>query len=257
MRTAWATSMVVCALAILASPAAPQVVEGRVLDQDNERPVGGAIVALVEEDGDERRRVLADSAGRFRIVPPEAGEYYLLAERFGYFETRSPLIAFGTEGRAAIDLLMVPRPVGLEGLEVSVEELAAQELGQLGLTPAQLGNRWIGREEIDAIAVKRDMGVILERTAQAGIQIIRPENLTIGSDNLGLCVSLQRARTAGGGGRCALIVLDGIPISPVQALDIDPSSIQSIAILDPIQASTFSGTVGGSGAVLVWTRRGG
>lgn len=240
-----------------ASSSAAQTIQGRILDQENEQPVGGAIVSLVDRDGDERTRALADSAGRFRIAPPEAGEFYLVAERFGYFETRSPLIALRTDGEAALDLMLVPEPIGIEGLEVSVEELARQELQQLGLTPAQLGNRWIGRERIDALAVKLDVGAVLERTAQANMRVIRPENLTMGSDDLGLCVSLQQARTASGRGTCALVVLDGIPITGVGALDIDPEAIESIAILEPIEASTFYGTAGGSGAVLVWTRRGG
>lgn len=262
MSTILSRFAVACLCAVVGTLAAPsavdaQTIEGRVLDQENEQPVGGAIVVLVEREGDERVRALADSVGRFRLTPPEPGEYYVVAERFGYFETRSPLIALRTEGTAALDLMLVPEPIGLEGLEVSVEELAEQELGLLGLTPAQLGNRWIGRERIDAIAVKLDMGAILERTGQANIRIIRPENLTLDSDPLGLCVSLQQARTAGGMGTCALVVLDGIPITGVGAMDIDPNAIESIAILEPIEASTFYGTAGGSGAVLVWTRRGG
>lgn len=244
-------------LVALVPGASGQTVEGRVLDQASERPVGGAIVAMVDEDGEERTRTLADSIGQFRIQPPEAGNFYLVAERFGYFETRSPLIAFRTEGHAALELMMVPEPVGLEGLEISVEDRAEQQLGLLGLTPAQLGNRWIDRNQIDAIAVKRDMGVILERTAQAGIQVLRTENLTMGSDDIGLCISQQRARTGDGRGRCSLIVLDGVPLSGVQAKALDPSAIESIAILDPVQATTLYGTLAGGGAVLVWTRRGG
>lgn len=256
----WVGLMSLLALvAVLAPPtsADAQTIQGRVLDQENEQPVGGAIVILVEREGDERVRALADSVGRFIVTPPEAGEYYVVAERFGYFETRSPLIALSTEGTAALDLLLVPEPIGLEGIEVSVEERAELELEQLGLTPRRLGNRWIGRDRIDAIPVKLDMGAVLERTAQANIRVIRPENLTLGSDPLGLCVALQQARTAGGMGTCALIVLDGVPISGVGAMDIDPEAIESIAILEPIEASTFYGTAGGSGAVLVWTRRGG
>ena len=95
----------------------------------------------------------------------------------------------------------------------------------------QLGNRWIGKEKIDAIPVKMDMGTILERTAQAGIRINRPENLTMGSDNIGLCIAFLRVRRANGGGTCALVVLDGTPMSGVGALDIDPYSIESIALL--------------------------
>ncbi len=247
----------VAILGILLCPASArgQTIIGQVLDQLSEQPVGGVIVSLIERDGEEKLRTLSDSVGRFILAPPQAGEYLLVTERFGYLETRSPLIALGMEGEAALDLMISPEPIGLEGLEVSVEEQASEELELMGFSPTSLGNRWINSEDIDAIPMKRDMGSILERTAQIGMQIVRPENLTPGSDNMGLCVSLQRARTQGRG-TCALVVLNGIPISGVQAMDIDPTAIESIAILEPIQAATFYGTIGGSGAVLVWTRRG-
>ncbi len=241
-----------------ATPAAveAQTILGRVLDQVNEEPVGGVIVALVARSGEERVRVLSDSVGRFRITPPIAGEYILRTERFGYLETTSPLIALGTAGEAALDLLINPSPIGLEGLEISVEEVAAEELSIMGLSANVLGRRWIDREQIDAIQVKRDMGVILENTSQSGIRVIRPENLTMGSENMGLCVSMQRARRAEGRGTCALVVLNGVPISGVQALNIDPDAIESVAVLIPTEAATQYGTLGGGGAVLVWTRHG-
>lgn len=251
------TAVPAALIAMLApSLTSAQTIQGRVLDQDNEQPVGGAIVALVGPEGEEHERVLADSVGRFRIAPSETGEFYLVAERFGYFETRSPLIALSTEGLATLDLMLVPEPVGIEGLEVSVEELAEEELGQFGLTPAELGNRWIDRRTIDDIPVKRDLGVILENTSQIGMQVLRPQNLRPGSDDMGLCFSLQRARTGAGMGRCAMIVLNGIPITGVAALDIDPDAVESMAVLGPTEATTFYGTSGGAGAVLVWTRRG-
>lgn len=234
-----------------------QTILGRVLDQVNEAPVGGVIVRLVERDGAERLRTLSDSAGRFVIAPPEAGEYLLTTERFGYMETRSPLIALRMEGEAPIELMISPEPLGLAGLDVSVEELAAEELTQMGLSPNQLGNRWINKETIDAIPIKRDMGVVLENRAPAGMQILRSQNLAPGSDDMGLCVAQARARTGAGQGTCSLVVLDGIPISGVQAMDIDPDAIESIAILTPTEAATFFGTMGSTGAVLVWTRRGG
>ena len=249
-------ALVCLGLSVGPSSASSQTILGRVLDQVNEEPIGGVIVALVGSDGEQRLRVLSDSVGRFVLAPPEAGEYVLVTERFGYLETRSPLLALSMEGEAPLELMIIPEPIGLEGLEISVEERAAEELDLMGLSPNSLGNRWINRDEIDAIPIKRDMGVILERRAPAGMQIIRPQNLTPGSDNIGLCVAQQRARTATGQGTCSLVVLDGVPISGVQALDIDPDAIESIAILSPIQAVTFYGTLGGSGAVLVWTRRG-
>ena len=249
-------ALVSLGLTVMAGSAAAQTILGRVLDQVNEEPIGGVIVALLGRDGEQRLRVLSDSVGRFVLAPPEAGEYVLVTERFGYQETRSPLIALSMEGEAPLELMIVPAPIGLEGLEIAVEELAAEELDLMGLSPNSLGNRWINRDDIDAIPIKRDMGVILERRAPAGMRIIRPQNLTPGSDDMGLCVTQQRARTATGQGTCSLVVLDGIPISGVQAMDIDPDAIESIAILSPTEAITFYGGIAGAGAVLVWTRRG-
>jgi hypothetical protein len=244
-------------LAFGALTAAALLLPPCVYAQTNESPVGGAIVSLIERDGDEAARALTDSVGRFTLAPPTAGEYFLVADRFGYTLTRSPLLALTTVGRAPIDLMVVPEPIGLEGIEISVEERAAEELQSFGLSPRELGNRWIDRERIDAIPVKRDMGSIIERTAVVGTRIIRTENLTPGSDDLGLCVSLARARTGGGQGRCALIVLDGIPIGGPQALHLDPEAIESMAVLEPMEATVYYGTLGSAGAVLVWTRRGG
>lgn len=248
----------VCAVVgwLVPAAASAQTILGRVLDDLTEQPVPGVAVALVERDGEERLRVLSDSAGTFVIRPPEAGEYVLVTDRFGYVETRTPLLDLGTEGRASLDLMVTPAPIGLEGLEVSVEERAAEELRHLGLSIGALGNRWIDKDRIDAIPVKRDVGAILERTAQAGLRISRPENLTMGSPDIGLCVAFLRVRRADGGGSCALVVLNGVPLTGPGALDIDPEAVEGIAILEPMEATVQYGTLAGGGAVLVWTSRG-
>jgi hypothetical protein len=51
-------------------------------------------------------------------------------------------------------------------------------------------------------------------------------------------------------------VLNGVVIDPVEANQMDPEAIEAIAVLSPMDATTLYGTVGGSGAVLIWTRRG-
>lgn len=51
--------------------------------------------------------------------------------------------------------------------------------------------------------------------------------------------------------------MNGVPLNGLQAFDVDPESIESIAVLMPNEAVTYYGTMGGSGAVLFWTQRGG
>lgn len=256
-RTISGTPVLLVLLALgTPGPASAQTLLGRVLDEARDRPVGGARVSLVARDGSRRTQAIADSTGRFVLRPPESGEFYLHAEAFGYTDTRSPLLALSTEGTTPIDLMMVPEPIGLEGFDISVEDLAAEELASFGVSPRELGNRWIGGDRIEAIPIKVDMGSIIESVAVSNTRIIRPGNLRPGGDDMGLCVSLTRARRAGRG-TCALIVLDGVPIGGPQALGIDPESIAGMAVLLPTEATTYYGTLGGAGAALVWTKRGG
>lgn len=251
-------ALALLAALLLGSPdtAHAQTILGRVLDNINEAGVGGVVVSLITRSGEESVRTLTDDAGAFVIAPQEAGEYLVVTQAFGYLETRSPLLALELEGEATLELMVSPAPIGLEGLEVSVEEAAAEQLSIMGLSANVLGRRWISKDQIEAIPVKRDLGTVLENTSQNGLRIVRPENLTMGSENMGMCVSMQRARRANGSNTCALVVLNGVPISGVQALNIDTEAIETMAVLTPTEAVMQYGTLAASGAVLVWTRAG-
>jgi hypothetical protein len=255
---------VLLALAFLATGAArplrAQTVVGRVLDDARESPVSGAAVRLLDKDGKKKAEALADAMGRFVITPPREGEYYLEATRIGYQRALTPLLRFAArDDRVELDLMMTPAPIGLEGfaVEVDLETRASEDLKLSGVRPTDLGNRWVSRADIDAVAIRPDLGNVLEYQSIAGIRIIRPENMVPGGDDLGLCVSLARARTGSGQGTCALVVLDGVPISGEQALFVDPESVEGMAVLLPTEATTLYGTKGARGALMIWTRRGG
>jgi Carboxypeptidase regulatory-like domain len=247
----------VVALLLAASPTRAQTIVGHVLDELRESPVVGAAVKLVDRDGEERALAIADSTGRFVITPPIAGEYELRASRLGYRAARSPLLSLTTEGTANVDLLMMPAPIGLEGLKVSVDVSAeaAAQLEIAGVEPKDLGRRWVTQSDIDAIAVKRDVGTLLEWQGIGGMRVIRSENQTTGSEDIGMCVSLNRARTFKGEGRCALPVIDGVPSNNFVLRDLDPLTVSAMALLTPIEATFLYGKRGEAGAVLVWTRR--
>ncbi len=72
----------------------------------------------------------------------------------------------------------------------------------------------------------------------------------------GLCVALVRGRRGDGSSRCALPVLDGGVVTGEVLETIDPYSVESIAVLMPVEATTLYGPLGAGGAVLVFTRRG-
>ena len=89
--------------------------------------------------------------GRFRLEVPGPGEYHVDAEALGWAPYRSTLFEM-TEltGPFPVDLIM-PEPIRLAGIDVSVERMERVARGvQLitGRDPAALKNGPIGMEEL-------------------------------------------------------------------------------------------------------------
>jgi hypothetical protein len=80
------------ALLLAARPLAAQTVQGELVDAAR-RPLGGAMVVLLDAEGKVRGRVLTDLSGRFTLRAPGAGSYRLRAERIGFQATESPALA--------------------------------------------------------------------------------------------------------------------------------------------------------------------
>jgi hypothetical protein len=63
---------------------------------------------------------MADSLGRWALTVPDSGAYFLVAERFGYRDTESPLLAISITHDYTLDLELRPEPLGLGPLTVTV-----------------------------------------------------------------------------------------------------------------------------------------
>jgi Carboxypeptidase regulatory-like domain len=257
IKTAPTTLALIFALAAMTVPASAQTISGRVVDEERGSPIEGALVTLVDKEGEQHAQALSDIAGRFTISPPEAGEYLLRASRIGYRAGQSPLLALAADGVAELDMLLQPAPIGLEGIEVAVDVSveAAEQLEIAGLPVRDLGNRWITRADIEAVEVKRDVGSVLEWSGIGGMQVLRPENTTTGSDPMGLCVSMVRANTFGGQRRCALVVVDGVTWNNIEAQYIDPNTVEAMAVLLPTEGAFMYGQRGEAGVLMLWTKR--
>lgn len=232
-----------------------QEIVGKVLDEVRETPVAGAVVSLVTFTGETDAQTIADPEGRFRIAPTREGEYYLQASRLGYETGRTPLLKLEMTGTAPVDVLLRPAPVGLEGLSVTVDRLERirRELRFAGVTPEQLGQRFVTRAQFESLLPRADVGNILEWSNIAGIGFLRTEDLSGMSDDIGLCVYLERARNRiTGGGRCALPVLDGVPVPGTLIQAVNPWDVEAIAVLTPSEAGLLYGGLGAGGALLVW-----
>jgi len=112
---------VLLALALVdAPPVAAQSVRGSVLDGTNGRPGPTAGVYLLDRERRTLTVAMADSLGRWALTVPDSGAYFLVAERFGYRDTESPLLAISDSRDYTLDLELRPEPLGLGPLTVTV-----------------------------------------------------------------------------------------------------------------------------------------
>jgi hypothetical protein len=125
----------VALLLALAAPAGAQQIRGRVLDSSNGMPVPLTGVWLLDGERGQVDLAMADSLGRYFLTVPDSGEYFIVAERFGYFETASPLLAIAGTRDYDLDLELRPEPLRVEGLDVTVrnEQVSSWVQGELGL----------------------------------------------------------------------------------------------------------------------------
>lgn len=110
-----------------------QTIRGRASDSESGAPVGLAAVFLLDRDRVPVRAGSTELDGRYQITIPEAGEYYLVVERLGYFENETPLLAVGSEGEYGVDFEMRPEPIRLDPLEVAVDNQKLEDFLTLSL----------------------------------------------------------------------------------------------------------------------------
>lgn len=238
-----------------AAPASAQTITGRVIEEGSGRTVSAAVVRLVGFTGDIEVQTLADAAGRFEITPTREGEFYLEGLRLGYVRGRSPLLRLGIDGRATVDLVLAPAPIGLEGLEVRVDRLERirRELRFAGVSPEALGSRFITRADFEHLLPRADLGEVLKWTgAIPRLRILRSSALSFGSDDIGLCVHFARPRQ-GVAGQCALAVLNGVPVPGTRFEAVNPDDVEAMAILGSGEGFGLYGRRGGGGVIMIWT----
>lgn len=242
------------ALALGAGPVTAQVVQGRVTDEAGAQPLLAAEVSLLDEEGRVAAMTLSDSTGWYRIGPPEPGSYAVQVDLLGYERLVSPLLALEGERVVNADFEVPSRPIELEGLNVEAEatEAIRRDLRSFGVDLGDLGERFIGREEIAARAAARDFGHVLQWQSVPGITVNRSDDLPNYLQPLQsrLCVKVPRSK-----GACALVALNGTLITAEAAVMIPPETLDAIVVLTPVEAAQTFGTDAAAGAVLLFTRR--
>lgn len=139
------------AAALMAGAAEGQTVRGTVVDGVNGRPVSLAGVSLLDHQRNHVVVAVTDSLGRYTVPVPEGGEYFLVAQRFGYRDMISPLLAVSDTMAYELDLELRPEPLGLGGVQVTVrnEEVTRWLTREFGINPsAAFGFRLLQGERL-------------------------------------------------------------------------------------------------------------
>ncbi|NNF12257.1 MAG: carboxypeptidase regulatory-like domain-containing protein [Gemmatimonadetes bacterium] len=227
---AMALAMVSASEALLA-----QTVQGRVLDDEDDRPVGTAVVRLLDGDGEQRAIAAADSLGRYSLEVPEPGVYRLRAERLGYHAMETPLLEMGrADGLYPLDLLVRRAPVPIEGLEVTNRDVDRRVRLLTGISPAALRWRPLRQEDLrDHVERAHDLTALMRWGNYAGIEVMEYDD--------GPCYLMRRYG-------CLPVYLDGFPLTPgafdLVALDM----LHTVLVVAPNESIQYP-----RGGVLMYT----
>lgn len=150
------------ALALLApAEVSGQVIRGRLIDDSNEAPVGGAtIIVLV---GEVRvSQVLTGDDGSFLISLEAWGTYQLEATRIGYETTRSQPLLVEPSDTVTVDFRVLPDAVLLQPLVVTARSSRGREVFNRRMESWDQGI-FITPEMVDSIQPRHPADVLREQ----------------------------------------------------------------------------------------------
>jgi len=212
-----------------------QTIEGRVLDDQDDRPIPTALVRLVDEAGAPLSIAAADSLGFYRITVPTPGVFRLEAERIGYdpFET-PPLEVRNDAGVYPVDLLMRRAPLPIVGLAVSAEQVDRRVRSMTGIDPRSL--RWdpFRRDDlVNHVERAHDLTAMMRWSNLGGVEVF---------DYLdGPCYLIRRSG-------CMAVYLNGFELTP-ESVDMVPlDMLETVVVLSPAESILYP-----RGAVLMYT----
>lgn len=227
-----------------AAPLGGQVVRGRLVDAQSERPVQGATVRLVpDRAGVETREVVTDSGGAFRFRAPEPGTYRVAAERVGYARSTSEPMRM-----AYADSLQVVQRISATAVVLEPLEVVARE------------RRFSRRLEGYFRRLDRGVPGAVFRTRE-DVDRMRPIHATdLLATTRGLHLRPRRGRgyvVLGRGDCLPKVYLDGMRIEAWEVDDwVVPTDLEGIEVYPygDLAPPEYGALTGGCAVVLLWTR---
>lgn len=220
---------------------------GTVHDYQSGEPLSGAVISVMGT----RAEQITDSTGSFVLNGLPPGRHLVTTEYLGYGQRTDSVTVFSQE-TVDIDVRMAPQAVEVEGLVVT----ARTRFGRT--VTANKRQDVFTRAEIEPILARtHSMGDLLRNMNAPGLNV-REMQVTDATGVVvpGLCVEVsRRGGQAASCAQAAIFVNGMIMPSPDQILmNLDPSTIDHIEVLGPVDAVFQYGSVAGNGAVLIYTR---
>lgn len=226
-----------------------QVVRGRILDASEHRSIPVAAVSLLTREAVEVSSTHTDEDGRFHLVSPTAGGFYLYVEALGFQPALEGSLNLTEGDTVEIDVVLVPSPLLMDPIVVEAET-QPRRLRMVGFFERKQSGfgAFIEREEIE----RRDPRFLSDLfRARPGFRLVY---------GAGGAELVSRRTSTFLGGCKPLIYLDGLPMVRGAIDDlVHPSLVEAIEAYSGISQlpAQYSGAESACGVVLVWTRRGG
>lgn len=121
MRKATTVTAVVVAAVLVTASVHAQELRGELVETDNDRPIPGAVVILLDEAGVERASTLTRAGGAFELKAPAPGRYRIRADRVGYRSHTTPVLNLSAGETREYRMSIPTEAVVLEGISVQAE----------------------------------------------------------------------------------------------------------------------------------------
>ncbi len=245
-------------LLLFATPAAAQVLRGRVLDAADGRPVPHARISVATADGRVVARAATGAAGTFSIALRVTEPVRLRAERTGYAPTVTQPVQVGLYETLDVDVQVAVEALRIEPLTVvgRTQPPRRQSLEVSGFynREARGIGRFLRREEIERHSNMNLVQVIdrIPGTTRVGQVIVFDRSATTGT--------ILRAQKGQGSLCPPQVYLDGMLMVYDRAgLNgfIEPEHLEAVEVfMGASQIPTeYNGSEAACGVILLWSRK--